>query len=263
MTAIMESNPWLMNRFVPKTGTDFYSFLYTALSTRCFSCQGHLVSTCKSVTTEVECPQAYDSCFTVTRIMDYPEIGRYVEVIKNCSIRQDCRFNGNASCDNSSGFVNSCSIDCCVGDLCNNMTVQITLNSVARVITHTSADFAKRTNLEREVTNTGATTKATQTPMFASGIPVMTRKATHALRVTSGIPIMTAVSSTQRQSTLNDKASTPWSSQRSPVSVSRSNITTNDSSHEVIAVPNHSKGLWSQLLTQVIMVAPGIIYERF
>lgn len=259
----MESNPWLMNRFVPKTGTDFYSFLYTALSTRCFSCQGHLVSTCKSVTTEVECPQAYDSCFTVTRIMDYPEIGRYVEVIKNCSIRKDCRFNGNASCDNSSGFVNSCSIDCCVGDLCNNMTVQITLNSVAHVVTHTSADFAKRTNLGREVTNTGATTKATQTPMFASGIPVMTRKATHALRVTSGIPIMTAVSSTQRRSTLNDKASTPWSSQRSQVSVSRSNITTNDSSHEVIAVPNHSKGLWSQLLTQVIMVAPGIIYERF
>ena len=263
MTAIMESNPWLMNRFVPKTGTDFYSFLYTALSTRCFSCQGHLVSTCKSVTTEVECPQAYDSCFTVTRIMDYPEIGRYVEVIKNCSIRKDCRFNGNASCDNSSGFVNSCSIDCCVGDLCNNMTVQITLNSVAHVVTHTSADFAKRTNLGREVTNTGATTKATQTPMFASGIPVMTRKATHALRVTSGIPIMTVVSSTQRRSTLNDKASTPWSSQRSQVSVSRSNITTNDSSHEVIAVPNHSKGLWSQLLTQVIMVAPGIIYERF
>ena len=259
----MESNPWLMNRFVPKTGTDFYSFLYTALSTRCFSCQGHLVSTCKSVTTEVECPQAYDSCFTVTRIMDYPEIGRYIEVIKNCSIRKDCRFNGNASCDNSSGFVNSCSIDCCVGDLCNNMTVQITLNSVAHVVTHTSADFAKRTNLEREVTNTGATTKATQTPMFASGIPVMTRKATHALKVTSGIPIMTAVSSTQRRSTLNDKASTPWSSQRSQVSVSRSNITTNDSSHEVIAVPNHSKGLWSQLLTQVIMVAPGIIYERF
>ena len=259
----MESNPWLMNRFVPKTGTDFYSFLYTALSTRCFSCQGHLVSTCKSVTTEVECPQAYDSCFTVTRIMDYPEIGRYVEVIKNCSIRKDCRFNGNASCDNSSGFVNSCSIDCCVGDLCNNMTVQITLNSVAHVVTHTSADFAKRTNLGREVTNTGATTKATQTPMFASGIPVMTRKATHALRVTSGIPIMTVVSSTQRRSTLNDKASTPWSSQRSQVSVSRSNITTNDSSHEVIAVPNHSKGLWSQLLTQVIMVAPGIIYERF
>ena len=259
----MESNPWLMNRFVPKTGTDFYSFLYTALSTRCFSCQGHLVSTCKSVTTEVECPQAYDSCFTVTRIMDYPEIGRYIEVIKNCSIRKDCRFNGNASCDNSSGFVNSCSIDCCVGDLCNNMTVQITLNSVAHVVTHTSADFAKRMNLEREVTNTGATTKATQTPMFTSGIPVMTRKAAHASRVPSGIPIMTAVSSTQRQSTLNGKAFTPWSSQRSQVSVSRSNITTNDSSHEVIAVPNHSKGLWSQLLTQVIMVAPGIIYERF
>lgn len=242
----MKSNPRLMNRFVPKTGTDFYSFLYTALSTRCFSCKGLIGSTCESVTTEVECPQAYDSCFTVTRIMDYPDIGRYVEVIKNCSILQDCCFNGNVLCDNSYGFVNSCSIDCCVGDLCNNMTVQITLNSVAHVVTHTSADFAKRTNLEREVTNTGATTKATQTPMF-----------------TSGIPIMTAVSSTKHQSTLNDKASTPWSSQRSQVSVSRSNITTNDSSHEVIAVPNHSKGLWSQLLTQVIMVAPGIIYERF
>ena len=246
MTAIMKSNPRLMNRFVPKTGTDFYSFLYTALSTRCFSCKGLIGSTCESVTTEVECPQAYDSCFTVTRIMDYPDIGRYVEVIKNCSILQDCCFNGNVLCDNSYGFVNSCSIDCCVGDLCNNMTVQITLNSVAHVVTHTSADFAKRSNLEREVTNTGATTKATQTPMF-----------------TSGIPIMTAVSSTKHQSTLNDKAFTPWSSQRSQVSVSRSNITTNDSSHEVIAVPNHSKGLWSQLLTQVIMVAPGIIYERF
>lgn len=252
-----------MNRFVPKIGTDFHSLLYAVLSIRCFSCQGLIGSTCESVTGEVECPQTHDSCFTVTRNMDYPGIGRYVEVLKNCSILQDCWFIGNVSCDNAYGFVNSCSIDCCIGDLCNNKTVQITQNSTTRVITHTSTDFAKGTNLKREVTHTGATPKATQAPRFTSGVSLTKRKATHAPRETSRIPMMTSVSSTQSQSTLTEKAFASWTSQKSQVSISSSNITTNDLSREVRAVPNHSKGLWSHLLTQVLMLALGIIYERF
>ncbi|XP_022806284.1 uncharacterized protein LOC111343379 [Stylophora pistillata] len=233
-------------------------------STRCLSCQGLIGSTCESVTSEVECPHTHDSCFTVTRTMDYPGIGRYVEVLKNCSILQDCWFIGNASCDNAAHrFVNSCSIDCCIGDLCNNKTVQITQNSTTRVITHTSTVFEKGTNLKREVTHIGATPKARQAPRFTSGVFLTKRKATHAPTETSGIPMMTSGSSTQSQSNLNDKAFASWTSQKCQVSISSGNITTTDSSREVRAVPNNSKGLWSQLLTQVLMVPLGIIYGRF
>ncbi|KAJ7353853.1 hypothetical protein OS493_032128 [Desmophyllum pertusum] len=57
-----------------------------AMSIKCFSCIGIIDTKCESRTTEVECHPTgqliYDSCYTVTKIMDYPLIGRRVELLK-------------------------------------------------------------------------------------------------------------------------------------------------------------------------------------
>ena len=136
----------------------------TALSSRCYSCQGFLNTKCENASTEIECKPSgqlvYDSCFTVTRIMDYPFIGRFVEQIKNCSVLAHCSFLETLHCGNAHGFVNACSIECCTGNLCNNKTVQLTRSSVTRGTRVSLASAITRGNVTRVVTNHVSLTRA-------------------------------------------------------------------------------------------------------
>lgn len=113
------------------------------MSYRCFSCRGIIDTKCESDTSEIECPthshRVYDSCYTVIRIMDYPLVGRRIEVLKNCSVLAHCSLLETLWCDNSYNFVNSCAIQCCTGDMCNNKTFQYNASSVTQVTPRVNA----------------------------------------------------------------------------------------------------------------------------
>lgn len=137
---------------------------FTAQSIRCLSCQGVLNTKCENTSTEIECKPSgqlvYDSCYTVTRIMDYPFIGRIVENIKNCSVLAHCTFLETLQCDNTYGFVNACSIQCCTGNLCNNKTLQPTRSSVTRGTNVSIASAIACANITRAITSHVKLTRA-------------------------------------------------------------------------------------------------------
>lgn len=143
------------------------------MSVRCFSCLGLINTKCESETTEIECPsrpsglRVYDSCYTVTRTMDYPIFGRRLEVLKNCTVLAHCSFIGKVLCDNSYNFINSCSIQCCIGDLCNNKTFQYGPSSVTR---QSIMSVETRTKVTRSITRATMSNNATRTRELTSGI---------------------------------------------------------------------------------------------
>ena len=136
----------------------------TGESIRCFSCEGVLNTKCENTSTEIECKPSgqlvYDSCYTVTKIMDYPLIGRIVEKIKNCSVLAHCTFLETLLCDNKHGFVNACSIQCCTGNLCNNNILQPTRSSVTRGTRVSLASSITRANITRAITSHVKLTRA-------------------------------------------------------------------------------------------------------
>lgn len=101
--------------------------------------------------------------------MDYPLFGRRVEQIKNCSVLAYCGFLESMLCHNRHGFVNSCSIECCTGNLCNKKTLQLAQSTVTPVTRVTYSSSITRANFTRVLTSHVTLTRA---PKLTSSIDV-------------------------------------------------------------------------------------------
>lgn len=211
------------------------------MSIKCFSCVGILDTKCENASTEVECKPSgqlvYDSCYTVQRIMDYPLIGRRMEQIKNCSVLADCGFLETLLCENTYGFINSCSIQCCTGNLCNNKTFQLTQGSVTRG------------NLKSTVTRTNFTRAITSHV-------TLTRKP----GLTSGISMTSSPSITRISKTTKTSMRTSWTSVKSQHVLSSSTHalpTTKAPSADVEAVCANANRFIFQLRFLLLMAILG------
>ena len=89
-----------------------------------------------------------------------------MEVLKNCSVLADCSFIGSLLCDNFHKLINSCSIQCCTGELCNNKTYQYGPSPVTR---GSIENAGTRANFTQTVTRATITDNASRTPQL-SGI---------------------------------------------------------------------------------------------
>lgn len=224
---------------------------FPAWSLRCFSCKGVIDTKCESGTTEIECPtngrQVYDSCYTVKRIVDYPVIGRRVEVSKNCSVLAHCSFIESVLCDNFYRFINSCSIQCCTGDLCNNKTFQYGTTS----LTPTNFGSAEtRVNVTRTVMSNNATR-----------IPDVTSEIT----MTSSVSSIRNSITSEKALTSWTSALTSWTSQKSQVAIFSSAPPAIEPTVEVKAGSGDAKRICIKLSVLMLMtiLVFGINYERF
>ena len=222
-----------------------FIYSFPAWSLRCFSCEGLIDTKCESSTTEIECPkgqQVYDSCYTVKRFMDYPIIGRRMEVLKNCSVLAHCSFLGTLLCDNYYGFTNSCSIQCCTGDLCNNNTFQYSTNSVKPT---NFGIVETRVNITRTVISNNASRK----PDERSEITM-----------TSSLSM-----SSEKALTSWTSAATSWTSQKSQVAIFSSGRPAIEPTVEVITVSGYARRICVKLSVLMVMtiLVFGINYNRF
>lgn len=214
----------------------FVLILPTAMSIKCFSCIGIIDTKCESRTTEVECHPTgqliYDSCYTVTKIMDYPLIGRRVELLKNCSVLAHCGFLEQLECDNHYGLIDNCSIQCCTGDLCNNETYQYNTTSVTRE------------KVTRTVTRAITTNEATRAPELTSAISM--------------------TSSEISTTTDHERALTSWTSETGQVAIFSSAIPTIEPAVKVNAISGDAKRILVQppVLMLMVILGSGISYER-
>lgn len=225
------------------------------MSLRCFSCRGIFDTKCESVTTEIECPSngqvVYDSCYTVTKVMDYPVFGRRVEVLKNCSVLADCSFLESLLCNNVYNLINSCSIQCCTGDLCNNKTIQ---NSASSTTRGSTASVETRANVTQTVTRANITRTATRA--------TMSNNATRTPELTSGIN-MTSTAPSIRSSTSFERAVTSWTSAKSQEAMFSSASPAFEPTVHVRAVSGSTKRIYVQLPVLLLMtiLSSGINFK--
>lgn len=219
-----------------------------AWSLRCFSCEGLIDTKCESDTTEIECPsneQVHDSCYTVKRTMDYPIIGRRVEVLKNCSVLAHCSFLETLICDNSYGFINSCSIQCCTGDLCNNKTFQYSTTSVKPTNFGT---VETRVNVTRGVMSNNSTRMSDDTSKIT---------------MTSSVSSMRNSMSSEKALTSGTSATTSWTSQESQVVIFSSARPAIEATVEVTEVSGDATRICVKLPVVMLMtvLVSGINYH--
>lgn len=195
---------------------------------------------CESVTTEIECPTngqvVYDSCYTVTKVMDYPVFGRRVEVLKNCSVLADCSFLESLLCNNFYNLINSCSIQCCTGDLCNNKTIQYSASSTTRGST---ASVKTRANATRTVTRVTMSNNATPTPELTSGI-----------NMTSSVPLI-------RSTITHERALPSWTSAKGQEAMFSSASPAIEPTVQVRAVSGSAKRIYVHLPSLLLMTILG------
>ena len=177
--------------------------------------------------------------------MDYPIIGRRVEVLKNCSVLAQCSFLETLICDNFYGFINSCSIQCCTGDLCNNKTYQYRTTSV------------KPTNFGTveacvNVTRGVVSINATRMPDDTSEITM-----------TSSVSSIRNSLSSEKALTSWTSATTSWTSQESQGAISTRPAI--EATFGVIAVSGDAKRIYVKLPVVMLMtiLVSGFNYHRF
>ena len=180
--------------------------------------------------------------------MDYPFIGRRMEVIKNCSVLADCSFIGAVMCSNIYGFVNSCSIQCCTGDLCNNKTFQYTTTST----TPTNYRILEtRVNITSTVMQNNATRIPHKTPEIT---------------LSSSLSLSRNSMSSEKALTSRSSATTAWTSQKSQVAIFSSappvieptvGVSTGSGDAEKISVSKLT------VLMPMTVLVSGINYDRF
>ena len=168
-------------------------------------------------------------------------------MLKNCSVLAECSFLETLICDNFYGFINSCSIQCCTGDLCNNMTYQYSKTSV------------KPTNFGTVETRVNVTQG------------VMSNNTTRIPDDTSEITMTSSVSSV-RNSLSSEKAmtswtsaATSWTSQESQGAILSSARPDIEATFGVIAVSGDAKRIYVKLPVVMLMtiLVSGINYHRF
>ena len=227
-----------------------FNDFFPAWSLRCFSCEGLIDTKCESITTEIECPnneqEVYDSCYTVKRSMDYPIIGRRVEVSKNCSVLAQCSFLETLICDNFYGFINSCSIQCCAGDLCNNKTFQYSTTSVKPPNFGT---VERRVNVTRGVMSNNGTRMPDDTSEIT---------------MTSSISSMRNSMPSEKALTSWTSATTSWTSQKSQGTIFSSARPSIEATVEVKAISGDAKKICVKLPVVMLMtiLVSGINYHR-
>lgn len=222
-----------------------------AWSLRCFSCTGLIDTKCESDTTEIECPsneqQVFDSCYTVKRSMDYPIIGRRVEVLKNCSVLAQCSFLETLICDNFYGFINSCSIQCCTGDLCNNKTFQYSTTSVKPT---NFGIVETRVNVTRGVTSNNATRMPDDTSEITP---------------TSSVSLIRKSLSSKKAMTSWTSATTSWTSQENQGAIFSSARPAIEATVEATAASGDAKRICVKLPVVMLMtiLVSRINYHSF
>jgi len=183
----------------------------------------------------------YDSCYTVKRIMDYPIIGRRTEVLKNCSVLAKCSFLETLICDNFYGFINSCSIECCTGDLCNNKTFQYSKTSV----TPTNFGIVEtRVNVTRTVVSNNATRKPDDTSEIT---------------MTSTVSMIQNSMSFEKALTSWTSVTTSWTSQKSQGAIFSSARPAIEPTIEVKPVSGDAKSICVKL--PVLMLMTILVFE--
>ena len=178
--------------------------------------------------------------------MDYPFIGRRVEVSKNCSVLAQCSFLETLMCDNFYGFINSCSIQCCTGDLCNNKTFQYSTTS----LTPTNVGIVEtRVNVTRTIMSNNATRR----PGERSEITL-----------TSSISSIRNTMSSEKALTSWTLATTSWTSPKSQVGIFNSTRPSIEPAVEATAVSGYAKRICAKLtvLMSMTILVFGINYDR-
>ena len=186
----------------------------------------------------------FDSCYTVKRIMDYPIIGKRMEVLKNCSVLAQCSFLETLICNNSDGLINSCSGQCCTGDLCNNKTFQYTVTSV------TPTNFGiveRRSNITRTIVSSNATRMPDDT---------------YEITMTSSVSSIRNSMSSEKLLKSWTSATTFWTQESQGALFSSAAI---EPTVEATAVSGYAKRICAKLLVLVLMtiLVSGINYYRF
>lgn len=179
--------------------------------------------------------------------MDYPLIGRRMEVIKNCSVLADCSFIGAVMCSNIYGFVNSCSIQCCTGDLCNNKTFQYSTTS----LTPTNFGILEtRVNISRTVMPNNATRMPHKTPKIT---------------MSSSLSLSRNSVSSEKALTTWSSAATSWTSQKSQVAIFSSAPPVIEPTVGVTTVSGDAEKNSVKLIVLMSMtiLVSGINYDRF
>ena len=168
-------------------------------------------------------------------------------MIKNCSVLAHCSFLGSLMCGNLYGFTNSCSIQCCTGDLCNNKTFHYSTTSA------TATNFGiveTRVNITRTVKSNNATRK----PDERSEIPM-----------TSSVSLIQSSMSSEKALTSWTSATISWTSQKSQVATFSSARPAIEPTVEVTAVSGYARRICVKLPVLIVMtiLVFGINYNRF
>lgn len=87
---------------------------------RCYSCASDPVLNIPCQPTVIECQAPLDSCFTLTLRHWLPIVNVVTKYFKRCSQLSTCGDLDTLMCDNSSGHVDLCSVECCATELCND-----------------------------------------------------------------------------------------------------------------------------------------------
>jgi len=177
--------------------------------------------------------------------MDYPLIGRRMEVLKNCSVLAQCSFLETLICSNFHGLINSCSGQCCTGDLCNNKTFQYSATSV------TPMSFGI-VQTRSHITRTIVTSNATRMPYDTSEITM-----------TSSVSSIRNSMSSEKALTSWTSAATFWTLQKSQGAILSSAPI--ETTVEAAAVSGHSKRICAKLpvLVLITILVSGINSCRF